>query len=212
MLCFTTPFLCQNNSLSRSDATLAGSLTHSSPSLRWWFAPYSSWSARIPPVALSVVASDWLPCSRLSVENGRKKLARLDPIVWWRIIWRGLSSLYTLTKRHWRGEPNTNTEASHSSSTDSPATRRASHGGATWATRGARVASLPVTLMSCRHAAPVASGGESMAKVPHKQCAWCGSSRLAEWLASAAKAGMSRSCRCEQPSSPPHCFVALAFG
>lgn len=47
-----------------------------------------------------------------------------------------------------------------SPSTDSPATRRASHGTPTWATRGARAASLRVTWTSCHRAARVVSGGK----------------------------------------------------
>lgn len=46
-------------------------------------------------------------------------------------------------------------------STDSPATRRAWHGRPTWGTRGARAASLRVTLTLYPRAAPVGSGGRA---------------------------------------------------
>lgn len=46
-------------------------------------------------------------------------------------------------------------------SPDSPATRRASHGRPTWGTRGARAASLRVTLTLYPRAALVVSGGKA---------------------------------------------------
>lgn len=92
-------------------------------------------------------------------------------------------ALHILSRRHGGGEPKTSTR---------PSLRRrihlllgiASHGGATWATRAARAASRPLTLILCRHAAPAASGGESMAKVPLKSLHGAGLSAAASRVAS----------------------------